>query len=217
MSILIQDLRYGVRMLFKSPGVTCVALISLALGIGANTAIFSVVNAILLKALPYTEPDRIVLAWGKLESNNRSQVSATDVADWRSQNSVFEDVATYQSYRPIMSGIGEAERVPGMGVGDGYFKIMRIEPILGRDFSPEEQVDGQDMVIILGYGLWQHRFGGDPNVVGKSVMLSGRPHTIVGVMPAQLHSLPATLLNAPAEFYRPVGENYDDDQPAIRR
>ena len=218
MDNLLQDLRYGIRMLFKSPGVTCVAVISLALGIGANTAIFSVVNSILLKSLPYTDPDRIVLAWGDMpsENNNRSQVSATDVADWRSQNSVFEDVATYQSYRPIMSGIGEAERVPGMGVGDGYFKIMRVEPILGRAFTSEEQIDGQDMVVILGYGLWRHRFGGDANVVGKSVLLNSRPHTIVGVMPAELHSLPTTLIDAPAEFYRPVGENYDPEQRSAR-
>lgn len=218
MDNLIQDLRYGVRMLFKSPAVTCVALISLALGIGANTAIFSVVNAILLKSLPYTDPHRIVLAWGNFPSanNNRSQVSATDVADWRSQNSVFEDVTTYQGYGPIMSGIGDAERVPGMGVGDGYFKIMRIEPILGRAFTSEEQIDGQDMVIILSFGLWQHRFGGDPNVAGKTVLLDGRPHTIVGVMPAGLHSLPTTLIGAPAEFYRPVGENYDQEQRSAR-
>jgi putative ABC transport system permease protein len=218
MDNLLQDLRYGIRTLFKSPAVTCVAVISLALGIGANTAIFSVVNSILLKSLPYTDPDRIVLAWGNMpsENSNRSQVSATDVADWRNQNSVFEDVATYQSYRPIMSGIGEAERVPGMGVGDGYFKIMRVEPILGRAFTSEEQIDGQDMVVILGYGLWRHRFGGDPNIVGKSVLLNSRPHTIVGVMPAELHSLPTTLIDAPAEFYRPVGENYDPEQRSAR-
>ncbi len=218
MDNLLQDLRYGIRILFKSPAVTCVAVISLALGIGANTVVFSVVNAILLKSLPYTDPDRIVLAWGNMpsENRNRSQVSATDVADWRTQNSVFEDVTTYQSYRPIMSGIGDAERVPGMGVGDGYFKIMRIEPILGRAFTSEEQIDGQDMVVILSYGLWQHRFGGDPNVVGNSVLLNSRPHTIVGVMPAELHSLPTTLIDAPAEFYRPVGENYDAEQRSAR-
>src|SRR5262245_58589059 len=121
MESMLQDLRYGVRMLFKTPGLTFIAVISLALGIGANTAIFSIVNTILIKSLPYNDPDRIVLVWGDYpaEGNNRSQVSATDVADWRSQNNVFEDVTTYQSYRPIMSGIGEAERIPAMGVGDG--------------------------------------------------------------------------------------------------
>jgi len=210
---MFKDLRYGIRMLTNNRGFTAVAIISLALGIGANTAIFSVVNAILLKSLPYKQPDRIVLVWGyaPAEGHFRSQVSATDVADWRSQNNVFEDVATYQSYRPTLSGIGEAERIPGMGVGDGYFKIIGAEPIFGRDFTTEEQIDGKDDVIILGYGLWQSKFGSDPNVVGTKVLLNSRPHTIVGVMPASLRSLPTTLIDAPAEFYRPVGENYDED------
>ncbi len=213
METMFKDLRYGIRMLTNNRGFTAVAIISLALGIGANTAIFSVVNAILLKSLPYKQPDRIVLVWGyaPAEGHFRSQVSATDVADWRSQNNVFEDVATYQSYRPTLSGIGEAERIPGMGVGDGYFKIIGAEPIFGRDFTTEEQIDGKDDVIILGYGLWQSKFGSDPNVVGTKVLLNSRPHTIVGVMPASLRSLPTTLIDAPAEFYRPVGENYDED------
>jgi len=213
MGSLLQDLRYGARLLAKNKGFTAVAVISLALGIGANTAIFSVVNAILLKSLPFNQPNRIVLVWGyaPAEGHFRSQVSATDVADWRTQNTVFEDVTTYQSYRPTMSGVGDAERIPGMGVGDGYFKIIGAEPILGRDFTTEEQIDGKDEVIILGYGLWQSRFGGDPNVIGTKVLLNSRPHTIVGVMPATLCSLPTTLIDAPAEFYRPVGENYDED------
>jgi putative ABC transport system permease protein len=218
METLLKDLRYGMRTLANNRGFTAVAVISLALGIGANTAIFSVVNAILLKSLPYAQPDRIVLVWGysPSEGHYRSQVSATDVADWRSQNSVFEDVATYQSLRPTLSGIGDAERIPGMGIGDGYFNIIGAEPLLGRDFTVEEQIDGKDDVIILGYGLWQSRFGSDPNVVGTKVLLNSRPHTIVGVMPASLRSLPTTLIDAPAEFYRPVGENYDEDSRSGR-
>jgi putative ABC transport system permease protein len=215
MNNIWHDLRYGVRMLWKSPGFTFVAILSLALGIGANTAIFSVVNTILLKSLPYKEPDRIVLVWGNLflEGKNRAQVSATDVADWRKQNKVFEDVATYQSYRPTMSGTGgEAERVSGMGVGDGYFKIMKAEPFLGRVFTPQENEDGNDQVVILSYGLWQRKFAGNPNVIGQTVSLSGRPHQIVGVMPADFHSLPTTLIETPAELYRPVGENYDEEE-----
>src|SRR5947207_3273652 len=174
MGSLLQDIRYGVRMLIKNRSFTAVAVISLALGIGANTAIFSVVNAILLKSLPYRQPDRIVLVWGYVpsEGHTRSQVSATDVADWRTQNSVFEDVATYQSYRPTFSGIGEAERIPGMGVGDGYFRIIGAEPILGRDFTAEEQIDGKDDGIILGYGLWQTKIASDPTVIGTKVLLN---------------------------------------------
>jgi putative ABC transport system permease protein len=216
---LWQDVRYGLRMMLKRPGFTVAAVISLALGIGANTAIFSVVNAVLLKSLPYKEPERLVLVWGSTpaEGNHRNQVSATDVADWRKQNSVFEDVATYQSYTPTMSGVaGEAERVAGMAVGDGYFKIMKAEPLLGRVFTPEENEDGKDFEIILGYGLWQRKFGADPNVVGKTVLLNSRPYLIVGVMPSDFHSLPTTLIDAPAEFYRPVGENYDEEERSSR-
>jgi len=218
METLLQDIRYGLRMLLKSPAVTLIAVISLALGISANTVIFSVINTVLLKSLPYTDPDRIILVWGDTpsEKNHRNQVSATDVADWRQQNSVFEDVATYTTWRPIFSGEGEAERVPAMQVGDGYFQVMKGEPLLGRTFIPEEQVDGKDFVIVLGYGLWQRRFAGDPNIVGKTVLLNSRPYTIVGVMPASFRSLPSTLLDTPAEFYRPVAENYDEEERSAR-
>jgi putative ABC transport system permease protein len=218
MGTLIQDIRYGARMLRKSPAITLVAVVSLALGIGANTAIFSVVNAILLKSLPYEDADRIVLVWGNIvaEGKDRSQVSATDVDDWRNQNNVFEEVTTYGSFQPIMTGNGEPERIPAMQVGDGYFKVMKGEPLLGRVFIPEEQEDGKDQVIVLSYGLWKQRFGGDPNVVGQTVLLSGRPYTIVGVMPVTFRPLPATLVAADAQYYRPVAEPHDEEQRASR-
>ncbi|MFP5264639.1 MAG: ABC transporter permease [Blastocatellia bacterium] len=219
METLIQDLRYAMHMLRKSPALTLVAVTSLALGIGANTAIFSVVNAILLKSLPYNDPDRIVLVWGAIpaDGKDRSQVSATDVADWRNQNTVFEEVTTYGNFRPIMTGGGEPERVPGMQVGDGYFKVMKAEPMLGRVFTPEEQEDGKDRVIILSYGLWQRRFGGDPDVVGKTVPLNARSYAVVGVMPADFRSLPSSLLgDDSAEYYRPVAEGYDEEERASR-
>jgi putative ABC transport system permease protein len=219
MDTLLQDLRYAVRILRKSPALTLVAVVSLALGIGANTAIFSVVNAILLKALPYNDPDTIVLVWGHIPSDgkDRSQVSATDAADWRNQNTVFEEITTYGGFRPIMTGNGEPERVPGMQVGDGYFKVMKAEPMLGRVFAPEEQEDGKDRVIVLSHGLWQRRFGADPNIVGKTVLLNTRPYTVVGVMPANFHSLPSSLLSDDrAEYYRPVAEGYDEEERASR-
>src|SRR5215216_5545533 len=182
---LLQDVRYGFRMLLKSPGLTLAAVVSLALGIGANTAIFSVVNSILLKSLPYAEPDRVVLVWGDTPAvgNRRNQVSATDVDDWRRQNSVFEELTTYGGWSATFLGGGDPERVPGTQVGDGFFRVMRGTPLLGRVFLPEEQEDGRDNVIVLGYGLWRGRFGGDPGVVGRTVSLSGKPYTVVGVMP----------------------------------
>ncbi|HST23943.1 MAG TPA: ABC transporter permease, partial [Blastocatellia bacterium] len=205
-------------MMRKSSAITAIAVISLALGIGANTVIFSVVNAILLKSLPFNDPDRIVLAWGSSsnEGNHRSQVSATDVDDWRNKNSVFEDITTYGGWSATLLGDGEPERIQGIQVGDGYFSIMKATPMFGRTFLTEEQQDGKDFVIVLGYGLWQRRFSGDPNVVGQTVSLSGRPYTIVGVMPADFQPLPTSMVTPRGDFYRPVAEPHDEEQRAAR-
>lgn len=214
METFFRDLRYSIRMLGKSPAFTAVAVISIALGIGANTTVFSVINAVLLKSLPYQDPNSLVLVWGdtRTEASLRkhNQVSATDVADFRSQSSVFEDVATYTGWYPIMTGDSEAERVPAIQVGDGFFKIMKGKPLLGRVFTPEEQEDGKDFVVVLSHGLWQRRFGSDPNIVGKNVYLNGRPYNIVGVMDADFRPLPPSLVAPEGQFYRPVAEAYDD-------
>ncbi|HKQ79500.1 MAG TPA: ABC transporter permease [Blastocatellia bacterium] len=214
-----QDLRYGVRMLLKSPNYALIAVISLALGIGANTAIFSVVNTLLLKALPYHDPDRIVLVWGadnQSAAAARSQVSATDVADWRRQNSVFAEITTYGNWSATLLSGNEPERINGIQVGDGYFSALQGKPLLGRVFLPEEQEDGKDFVIVLGHGLWQRRFGGDPQIIGRQVNLSGRPYTIVGVMPPDFQSLPISLVEPRGEFYRPVAEKYDEAERSSR-
>src|SRR5262245_6931647 len=212
------DLRYGARMLLKNPGFTLIAVTTLALGIVANTAIFSVVNGVLLKSAPYHEPDRIVLVWGDVPSRDehRTQVSATDVADWRKLNTVFEEIATFSNWGAALSGAGEPERLSGMQVGDGYFSVMGGRPLLGRVFTPEEQVDGKDFVIVLSYGLWQSRFGGGRNVIGKKVNLNTRAYTIVGVMPENFHHLPANLVERPAQFYRPVAEASNEEDRGSR-
>ena len=220
METFLRDLRYSVRMLIKSPGFTVVAVLSIAIGIGANTTVFSALNAVLLKAVPYNDPNSLVLVWGDSRTEDslkkHNQVSATDIADVRAQASVFEDVATYSGWFPIMSGESEAERVPAIQVGDGFFKIMKGAPILGRVFTPEEQVDGKDFVVVLGYGLWQRRFGGDQNIVGKNVLLNGRPYNIVGVMGPNFRPLPASLVAPEGQFYRPVAETYDDEERDAR-
>jgi len=219
MDTMLQDLRYSIRTLISKPLFTAAAVLSVALGIGANTAIFSVVNSLLLKSLPYSDPDRLVLAWGvetDTRLNNRSQVSATDVADYRAECSAFEDITTYGNWSASLTGQGEPERINGIQVGDGYFEIMRGVPLLGRAFSPEDQVEGKDKVIVLGYGLWQRRFGGNQSVVGSQISLSGRPYTVVGVMPQSFAPLPPTLVDYRAEFYRPVAEKYDDEERSSR-
>jgi putative ABC transport system permease protein len=218
MTTLLQDVRYGFRMLRKSPGVTAAAVVSLALGIGANTAIFSVVNSILLKSLPYAEPERVVLLWGDspAQGNHRDQVSATDVDDWRQQNRVFEEVSTFGDWSATFLGGGEPERVAGTQVGDGFFRVMRGTPLLGRTFLPEEQEDGKANVIVLGHGLWLRRFGGDPHIVGQAVSLGGKPYTVVGVMPEDFRPLPRSLNDPPGQFYRPVAEPHDELERSSR-
>ncbi|MFL6568847.1 MAG: ABC transporter permease [Chthoniobacterales bacterium] len=205
-------------MLLKSPGFTAAAVLSLALGIGANTAVFSVVNAVLLKSLPYHEPDRLVLVWGEDKSQDlhRNQVSATDVADWRARNHVFEEIATYSDYRPVLTGAGEPERISGAQVGDGFFDVMGARPMLGRVFNAEEQVEGKDFVAVLSYGFWQRRFAGDPAIVGKTIMFSARPYTVLGVMPPDFQPLPRGLLFGTAEFYRPVAEPPNEKERSAR-
>ncbi|MCM3900448.1 MAG: ABC transporter permease [Pyrinomonadaceae bacterium] len=220
METFFRDLRYSVRMLIKSPAFTAVAVISIALGIGANTTVFSVINAVLLRSLPYKDPDSLVLVWGDTRTEEslrkHNQVSATDVADIRAQSTVFEDVTTYTGWFPIMSGDTEAERVPAIQVGDGFFNIMKGKPLLGRVFTPEEQQDGKDFVIVLGHGLWQRRFGSDSNIVGKNVYLNGRPYNVVGVMDADFRPLPPSLVAPEGQFYRPVAEAYDESQRSAR-
>src|SRR5215472_12373475 len=217
MTGLAQDLRYAIRQLRKSPGFATVAVITLALGIGANTAIFSVANGVLLRKLPYAEPERLVLVWSTGEGgNNRDQLSFTDIDDYRTQNHVFESVVPFGDWNATFSGAGDPSPIPGMQVGEGYLALMRVKPLLGRDFLPDEQIEGKDQVIILTYGLWQSRFNGDAHVVGKQVRLNGRGYTIVGVTPRNFPMLPATLVNGPAQFYRPVAEKHNDKERLSR-
>jgi len=201
MNGLIQDLRYGLRQLRKSPGFTTVAVLTLALGIGANTAIFSVANAVLLRSLPYKDAQKLMLLWSiGRDGDNRDQLSFTDIDDYRLQNHVFENLVPFGSWSATFIGEGDPARIPGMQVGDGYFKLLGAKPFLGRDFLPEEQIEGKDSVIVLSYGLWQERFGGDRNVVGRQINLSGRPYTVVGVTPKDFPMLPATLVDGRPSF-----------------
>ena len=158
---LIQDLKYGARMLLKHPGVTAIAVLTLALGIGANTAIFSVVNAVLLNPLPYREPDRLVSLWENVPTHGRWRASPANFFDWKKQNTVFEDVAAFGQTSMTFTGDGEPEQLVGTRVSSGYFSVVGIEPLLGRSFAPEEHEIGKGAVVILGHAFWQRRFGGD--------------------------------------------------------
>src|ERR1043165_221299 len=173
MSNLFQDLRYGARILLKHPAITLVAVITLALGIGANTAIFSLVNSILLRPLPFREPDRVVRllqASPKLQLSTWG-VSQADFAAYRDQNRSFESVALYNSNGTNLTGAGEPERLAVANVTADFFKVLGINPQLGRAFDPGEDSVGKNGVCVISYGLWQRRFGGDANIVGRTLSI----------------------------------------------
>jgi putative ABC transport system permease protein len=185
MNALWQDLRYGARMLVKRPGFTLIAIFTLALGIGANTAIFSVVNAVLLRALPYHEPDRLVRLWESNPAANLRAFSASfpNFTDWRNQNRVFEQMAAYREDGFNLTGGTEPERVIGARVTAGFFPALGVAPRAGRMFLPGEDQPGGDRAMIVSYGMWQRRFGGRPNLIGQQLSLDGQSFTVVGVMP----------------------------------
>ena len=185
MGTLWQDLRYGIRMLLKNSGFTVIAVLALALGIGANTAIFSVVNAVLLRPLAYPDSDRII--W--IEANNPakgitdSNVSPPDFADWSAQNHVFEQMAAFTSGGAILSRGDEPERVRTTAASASFFTLFKTQPVIGRAFSEQEDRTGGEPVVVLSYGLWQRRFGADPNLIGNKLTLSGKSTTVIGIMP----------------------------------
>ncbi|HXT73212.1 MAG TPA: ABC transporter permease [Candidatus Angelobacter sp.] len=189
MSTLFQDLRYAARMLLRAPGFTAIAMITLALGIGANTALFSVINATLLRPVPYPDADRMVFVWQTYGSdpNNINIVSALNIWDIQKQNTVLESIGMFDSAGKgyNLGGANQPERVSGVRVSAKFFDVLGIRPLLGRTFFPEEEVQGKDHEVVLTYGLWQRRFGGDPVIVGKQIQVDGASHTVVGVMPRQ--------------------------------
>src|SRR5438309_5376076 len=184
---LLQDLRYALRMLRKSPGFTAVAILTLALGIGANTASFRCGNALLLRPLPYPESNRLVLLGEWSEQIPEMSISMANFNDWRSQNRVFESMAAYQNDNVVLTGRGEPERLRLRRITAGFFPTLRVNPILGRELTPEDDKVGAARVVLLGEGFWERRFGGDPAIVGQQLVLDAEPFTIIGVLPARLH------------------------------
>jgi putative ABC transport system permease protein len=185
MNTLWQDLRYGFRMLVKRPGFALVAVFTLALGIGANTAIFSVVNSILLRPLAYPEPHELVILnhnYPKLDL--KASVSAVGYTHYREHAKSFEQIMAASPWPANLTGAGDPERLAGMAVSANFFRTLGVEPRLGRGFTAEESQPGRNRVVVLTDGLWRRRFGGDPQIVDKTITLNGENHTVVGVMPA---------------------------------
>jgi predicted permease len=182
METLLQDARYGIRILRKNPGFTFIAVLTLALGIGANTAIFSVVYGILFKPLPYPEPDRLVRVFDSSDRFPKFPMAPGNFLDYRARNSSFSDLAIYMRSDLQLAAEDRPERLEGMQVSSGFFRVLGINPALGREFLPEEEIEGRHRVVILSDRLWRERFGADPAIIGKTVKLSTEPYTVVGVL-----------------------------------
>ncbi len=174
MQTILQDLHYGTRMLLKNPGFTLIAVTTLALGIGANTAIFSIINGVLLRQLPYRDPQRLVMV---------SVMRSTDFITLRRQTQVFEQMAAFISQSFNLTGRGDPEFLGNVIASANLFNLLGVEPIHGRVFLPEEEQPGNHRVVILSYGFWQRRFGSDPKIIGQTISLNDEPYTVVGVMP----------------------------------
>jgi len=178
-------MRYAIRTLRRSPGFTIIALLTLALGIGANTAIFSFVNGVLLKPLPYRDPHGIVLVWEKPPGGGRNGISTLNFLDWKNQNTVFEHMAALNFGGSLtLTGAGQPEELQGVRVSASYFDIFGVQAVLGRTFAPDEDRSGKSQVVILSHRLWENRFGAEPSIVGRTLTLNGKPCTVIGVLPA---------------------------------
>ena len=207
MGTLFNDIRYGLRSLSKRPGFSLIAIVTLALGIGANSAIFSVVNAVLLRPLSFPESERVVVLEGvnPKDGITRSNMSVPDIVDWQNQTQSFEQLVAFSAGGFLLTSNDETERLRGAAVSSDFFPLIKTSAVLGRTLQADDAVAGREPVIVLGHGLWQRRFGGDEKIVGAKVMISGKPATIVGVMPpgfdypAQVEIWAPFILDAAAE------------------
>jgi predicted permease len=185
--ILLQDLRYTARTLARAPGFTAVAIIVLALGIGANTAVFSVIDEVLIRALPFPSADRLVSLWETVPGYKHMELSPANYRDWRRMNTVFEDVGAVSTFSVNLVSAGAPERVHFAAVTGSLFTLLGVQPMIGRSISPADDREGAPKTAVLSYGLWQRAFGGDPGVLGRKLDLDGRPHVVIGIMPPAFH------------------------------
>ena len=202
-STLWQDVRYGVRMLLKNPGITIIVILALALGIGANSAIFSVVNAVLLRPLPYHESERLVFLNEKSPVLDEMSISYPNFLDWRAHNQTFEKIGVYNRASYNLTGTGEPERILAGQVSADLFAVLRVNALHGRVFTNEEDQPGATPVVVLSYPLWQRRFGGQSNILNQPITLNGKSYTVIGIMP-ESYAYPSRV-----EMWVPVGQLSD--------
>ena len=201
MSILLQDLRYATRVLLKSPVFATVAILTLALGIGANTALFSVVNAVLLNPLAYPTPGQLVAIYGKTPGVDHAPINYPNFLDWQRETQTFSSMAMYRNQDYSLIGTGESERLTGDMISADFFSTLGVRPVLGRTFRPEDDQVGAAPVAILGGGLWKRKFGSSREIAGKTITLNGSSYTIVGVIPAEF-----TFYGQGRDVYTPIGQ-----------
>ena len=211
---MFQDLRFSVRMLLKHKGFTVVAVLTLALGIGANTAIFSVINAVLLRPLPLEDADRLVWMSERHEQIPTWMISYPNFLDWRARSQSFEAMALTRGWQTTLTGASQAQSLTGRLVAADYFRVMRARPPLGRDFTADEDRFGAPLVAILSYGFWQKQFAGDQHVIGQPITLGNQQYAVIGVAPESFqHSEPG---GAP-QFWILVGQRAEPGGPWLLR
>src|SRR6266481_3533100 len=204
---LLQDVRFGFRLLRKNPGFASVAVLALALGIGANTAIYSIVYTSLLASLPYPHPEQLVMVWSKLQGG-KNMVAAGDYLDWKRDSTAFQSLGAWSTKSLNLATASRPERVQAAVVTPGFFSMIGEPLFLGREFLPEEAEFGRDRVAVLSYQLWANRFGGDRSIVGRTVQMNGEPYTIVGVLAAGVPDRAREKLSIPLAF-KPDQVNHD--------
>src|ERR1051326_2809301 len=205
METLINDIRHGLRGLRKQPGFTLIAVITLALGIGANTAIFSIISAALLRSLPYVQPESLVVPWGNEDGMQQaSALSYPDFADWRAQTQTLEYAAAYQRTRTLLRQPNtDPELISGVNVDADLFPLLRVQPELGSVFTRDQDQIGATPVIVIGHNLWQRRFNSDPHIIGQQIRVGSTSATVIGVMPADFRFPPEARQT---DYFSPVAQ-----------
>ena len=201
METLLRDLRYGFRMLAKSPGFTAIAILTVALGIGANTVLFSVLNGVLLNPLAYPQSGQLVALYGKTTGFDHAPIAYLNFLDWQRETQTFSSMAMYRNQDYNFIGTGEAERLSGYMISADFFSTLGVRPILGRTFRVDDDHPGAAPVVILGGGFWILKFGSSLEIIGKPIILNGTSYTIVGVIPAGF-----AFYGHARDIYTPIGQ-----------
>src|SRR5260370_2944016 len=200
MRTFVSDLRYGIRLLLKSPGFASIATLALGLGIGANTALFSLVDRVLIRPLPFADPEHLVMVWEDAShlSFTRNMPSVANYIDWTPQNQVFTDMAATRGSVASLTGDGPPETILGRAVTSNLFDVLGVKPLLGRTFTEQEDRSGEN-VVLIGYRLWQSRYGADPNIIGRNILMNDVKNTVIGVMPPDFN-----FPSRQARYWKPV-------------